>query len=290
MMTLTELLSHDVDAASVTDHIAVHDVGGVAIVTLARPEQHNVLNLASWRRLLAIFGNFADQPKLRTVVIRSAGDRAFGAGADVKEFPDVRLTPVDALDYNESIAAALQAIGALPVPVIAMIAGLAVGGGCELAAACDVRIASADSLFGIPIGRLGVTLGYAEANAVARIIGPDALKHLLFGGHLITADEALRLGLVQRVVDRTDLVTETVQLIDAILASSEVTIRAAKLVADMCGRTLTAADTEALTRITVEAYGGADLKEGVVAFQAGRAPQFSTRGRGPQSSDSMKGS
>ena len=98
-------------------------------------------------------------PDLRVVIVRGAGDRAFGAGADISEFPEQRLDVEAALCYNASIAAAISAVQSIPVPVVAMIGGLAVGGGCELAAACDVRIASSDSRFGIPIGRLGVTLG-----------------------------------------------------------------------------------------------------------------------------------
>ena len=214
------------------------------------------------------------------MVVRGAGDRAFGAGADISEFPQTRLGSAQALHYNESLARALNAVGTVPAPVVAMANGLAVGGACELAVACDVRVVAEGSRFGIPIGRLGVTLGYAEASAVARVVGPAMLKYLLFSGRIVDADEALRCGLVQRVVPTGQLVAETVALVEAVRASSEVTIRAAKLVADMCGRPLTAKDTEALTRSAVEAYDGADLREGVAAFIEGRAPKFSAEGRG----------
>jgi enoyl-CoA hydratase len=276
---LGALLGEDVDPDTVVDHIAVGRAGPVAVVSLCRPEHHNALSLASWVRLRSVFVAFAAERDLRTVVVRGVGGRAFAAGADISEFPDVRLTSKDAIGYNEAIAAALESVIALRVPVIAMIGGLAVGGGCELAAACDVRIACSDARFGIPIGRLGVTLGYTEANALVRLIGAAALKHLLFSGRLIPADEALRLGLVQQVVDRQELVSETTSLVETIVSSSEVTIRAAKLVADMCGRPLSARDTEELTRITIEAYDGPDLKEGVAAFEARRRPDFTQQRR-----------
>jgi enoyl-CoA hydratase len=276
---LSALLGDDVDPDSVVDHITVGHAGPVGVVSLCRPEQHNALSLASWVRLRSVFHALAVEKGLRAVVVRGAGDRAFAAGADIGEFPDVRLTPEDAVGYNEAIAAALESVTALRVPVVAMIGGLAVGGGCELAAACDVRIASSDARFGIPIGRLGVTLGYTEANALVRLIGAAALKYLLFSGRLIPADEALRLGLVQRVVDRQELISETISLIEAIVSGSEVTMRAAKVVSDMCGRPLSARDTEDLTRMTIEAYGGADLREGVAAFQERRAPRFSSTGK-----------
>jgi enoyl-CoA hydratase len=271
---LRDLLENEVAAADVTDHVGLQLLADVAIVTLARPEQYNALSLGSWRRLGQVFSELADVTSLRAVVVRGAGSHAFGAGADIKEFGKVRLTPADAIAYNECIAAALNAVQALPVPVIAMIGGLAVGGGCELAAACDVRLASTEARFGIPIGRLGVTLGYAEAAALVRLIGPAELKHLLFGGELIDASEALRIRLVQAVVEPAELIDRTVALIDAVLDSSAVTMRAAKLVTDMCGRTLDAHDTETLTRITIEAYGGPELREGVAAFEQRRPPNF----------------
>jgi enoyl-CoA hydratase len=274
MTALEALLRRDPAPDQVTDRIAGERAGDVAVVTLARPEAHNALSLAAWRRLTGVFGALAATDGLRAVVVRGAGERAFSAGADIAEFPTVRTSAAAALDYNEAVAAALRAVGATPVPVIAMVHGLAVGGGCELAAACDVRIAAADARFGVPIGRLGVTLGHVEADALARLIGPAGLKYLLFSGRLLPADEALRLGLVQRIVARADLVAETVDLVEAIRSASAVTMRAAKAVADMCGRPLDAHDTERLTRLAVEAYDGDDLKEGVAAFLAGRPPVF----------------
>lgn len=276
---LRERLGEDPDPSTVDSHIGFSSADGVAVVSIAREQQHNALSLASWRRLGVLFDEMGKQPELRAVVVRGAGSRAFSAGADIKEFPDTRLTPEAALDYNECIASALRATIALPCPVIAMIRGLAIGGGCELAAACDVRIASSDSRFGIPIGRLGVTLGFAEADTVAGIIGPAALKYLLLSGRIIGAEEALRLGLIQSLVQPDALIDETIDLVDAIVSSSEVTVRAAKLVVDMTGREPTARDTEVITRIAVEAYGGSDLKEGVSAFLAGRPPRFATSGR-----------
>ncbi len=276
---LSRALATDPNETAVVDHIGLQVLAEVAIVTLARPEQYNALSLASWRQLVRVFEGLSAATALRAIVIRGVGDRAFSAGADIKEFPDVRLSVEDAIGYNEAISAALNTVQSVSVPVIAMISGLAVGGGCELAAACDVRIAGSSARFGIPIGRLGVILGYTEANALSRLIGPAELKYLLFSGALIDAQEALRIKLVQQVVPNAELIERTVALLEAIRTSSPVTIRAAKVVADMCGRTLTTADTEALTRMTVEAYGGPELKEGVAAFQQGRQANFALHER-----------
>lgn len=271
---LLALLESDPPPECTVDHVAHQCHGPVHVVTLTRPDALNALSLAAWRRIAAVFGAIRQDDRARAVIVRGAGERAFGAGADIAEFPQVRSGAAASLGYTEAIGSAVESITQAPVPVIAMVHGLAVGGGCELAAACDIRIAADTARFGVPIGRLGVTLGYAEANALARLIGPAALKYLLFSGRLIGADEALRLGLVQRSVTSEELITEAVSLVENVHASSEVTIRAGKLVADMTGRALTSADTEALTRTTVEAYEGPDLAEGIAAFQAKRAPQF----------------
>jgi enoyl-CoA hydratase len=269
-----QLLAVQPEPSQIEDGVGVVLQDGVAVVVLARPERHNALDLAAWRRIAALFTDLRGEPGLACVVVRGAGERAFGAGADIHEFPQVRMSPQAATDYNESVAAALRAVAQLPQPVIAMIGGLAVGGGCELAAACDVRLAGARARFGIPIGRLGVTLGYTEAETLARIIGADMLKYLLFSGELIDAAEALRIGLVHRVVEPGELLGHTARLVGQIRASSGVTMQAAKAVAQMCGRPLQPTDTEQLTRFTVQAYGGPDLREGVAAFIEGREPQF----------------
>lgn len=275
--SLRQILEADPPHVSVVDDVAHQQLGDVHVVTLARPEALNALSLAAWHRIATVFGTIGNDDQARAVVVRGAGERAFAAGADIAEFPEVRIGASASLDYSEAIGKAVRSVAGIPMPVIAMVHGLAVGGGCELAAGCDVRIAAADARFGVPIGRLGVTLGYTEADALARLIGPAALKYLLFSGRLVGADEALRLGLVQRTVPAEELVGETVALVDNVCASSEVTVRAGKLVADMTGRALDAEDTELLTRLAVEAYDGPDLPEGVAAFQEKRQPKFTGR-------------
>ena len=172
---------------------------------------------------------------LRAVVIKGTGAQAFAAGADIGEFAELRSNAATAIAYNAAIAAALESVQLVPVPVVAMISGLAIGGGCELAAACDVRIADTTCRLGIPIGRLGVTLGYTEARLLTELIGPAALKYLLMSGELIDASHAMRMGLLQRVVEPGDLVTAVVQFVETVVANSEVTMRAAKQVVRCAG-------------------------------------------------------
>jgi enoyl-CoA hydratase len=246
------LLDTDPLDQDVVDRVAVQRQRGVAVVTLSHPAARNALNLAGWRRLRFVFAELASDRSLRVVVLRGAGTEAFAAGADIKEFPYTRMTAAHAGHYNESISSALLALTAIPVPVIA----------------------SESARFGIPIGRLGVILGYTEALVAARLIGPAALKYLLFSGEFITAAEALRLGFVQKVVAVGDLAAATAQLVGQICRQSPTTMRASKALADMVGRALTAADTDLLSRLNIEAYEGEDLKQGVAAFIAGHEPVF----------------
>ncbi len=264
----------DLASAEAIDGVAVHIDGPVATVTLARPERLNALSLATWSRVRDVFGSLAAVDGLRLVLVRGAGDKAFAAGADISEFPELRLSAADAQSYNRVIGDALNAVAALPLPVIAVVHGLAIGGGCELAAACDVRIASTDARLGIPIGRLGVTLGYVESRVLVRLIGPARLKDLLFSGRLVDAGEAMAIGLVDRVVSPAELEEAVAAMVQSIVSAAPITMRAAKLVTDMCDRPLGEADVHLLTDLTLAAYDGSDLKEGVAAFLEKRRPQF----------------
>jgi enoyl-CoA hydratase/carnithine racemase len=264
----------DLASAEAIDGVAVHVDGSVATVTLARPERLNALSLATWARVRDVFGSLHDVAGVRVVLVRGAGDKAFAAGADISEFPELRLSAADAQSYNRVIGDALNSVAALPLPVIAVVHGLAIGGGCELAAACDVRIASTDARLGIPIGKLGVTLGYVESRVLIRLIGPARLKDLLFSARLVDASEAFAIGLVDRVVAPAELEETVSAMVQSIVSAAPVTMRAAKLVTDMCDRPLGEADVHLLTDLTLAAYEGSDLKEGVSAFLEKRRPQF----------------
>src|SRR5262249_19588810 len=137
-----------------------------------------------------------------------------------------------------------------------------------------LRVAAADARFGVPIGRLGVTLGPSEARALVRLIGPARLKDFLFTGRLVEAEEARAIGLVDRVVPVEELADATAEIVEAIASAAQTTIRAGKLAIDASGRPLSQQDEETLARLTHEAYDGADLKEGVAAFLERRQPRF----------------
>lgn len=249
----------------------------VAVVVLADAPARNALSLSMWVRIAEVFQELSTIPDLRAVVIRGSGTSAFAAGANIAEFPEKRLTASDATAYNNQLTRALRAVATIEVPTIAMVRGFAVGGGCELAAACDLRIGSESSRLGIPIGQLGVILGLTETRLLTRHLGVHGLKRVLFSGRLFDAHESLGMGLLDEVVPEAELVPHVSSLLETIRNSSAVTMRAAKVITDIAGE-LDDAAADRIQQLHVMAYDGADLKVGVDAFLNKRRPAFSGGG------------
>ena len=257
--------------------VEVHIEANVALVVLSDAPARNALSLSMWIRITEVFDELTTTPDLRAVVIRGSGTAAFAAGANIAEFPENRLTASAATAYNDHLARALRTVAAIEVPTIAMIRGFAVGGGCELSAACDLRIGSDTAQIGIPIGRLGVILGLAETRLLTRHIGVNGLKRVLFSGRLFNAVESLQIGLLDEVVPDAELAVHIAVLLETITRSSAVTITAAKVVTDLAGA-LDDAAADRVQRLHVQAYDGDDLKEGVDAFLNKRRPVFANGG------------
>ena len=182
--------------------------GPVAHVTIANKARRNALTVALWDELKAAFERLAADEPLRCIVVRGDGN-AFCAGADMSEFEHVRSTHAQVERFHEEhVLGALTAIAECPVPVVAAIGGVCMGGGLEIAAVCDIRIASESALFGAPVGKLGFPLAFAETQAVFRLVGPAVLSELLLEGRVFDAAQALAKGLVSRVVADEDLAAE----------------------------------------------------------------------------------
>lgn len=173
---------------------------GIVGVLIDNRAKRNAISVAMWRQLAEIFRALDADQSLRCVIVRGAGDEAFGAGADISEFEQTRASAAQARQYAGLVQEALGAVRHCRHPVIAAIRGLCVGGGLELATCADLRIASAGSRFGIPVKRLGLTVAYDELRPLVELVGRGGALRILLEGDLFDADEALRLGLVTRVV------------------------------------------------------------------------------------------
>ena len=248
---------------------------GVALITVDNPPM-NVLSRAVLSALAACLNVLEAAPDLRAVVVTGAGDRAFSAGADIKEFPDfIAAAPaggVVALGQGT-----LDRLSRLPAPTIAAIEGFALGGGCELALACDLRLAAESARLGLPETGLGVFPCYGGTQRLSRLVGPAVAKELIFTGRQAPAEEALRLGLVNRVVPAGQAVAAALMLAETIAGRAGQAVQAAKRAIDE------GADLPLDQGLVIEAalaaaiFHTADAREGVEAFLSKRPPAFRHR-------------
>ena len=180
--------------------IHVQRDGHVATVTIDNPGKRNAMSEVMWIAMGDAIEKLGATSDLRCIVLRGAGTEAFGSGADIDEFERIRATKEQAIAFATHGHRAMHAVRDCPVPTLAAIRGACVGGGLELAANADLRIASADTRFGVPIARLGATLAYPELEGLMRLVGPTTALEILLEGRLLDANEALAKGLVNRVV------------------------------------------------------------------------------------------
>ncbi len=183
-----------------TDDILVSAQDGVATVTFNRPRQRNAISYHGWLELRRIAMDLDRDPSVRVVVFTGAGDAAFSAGADIKDFESYRDNSEKAVVYAEAFDGAMDAIEAMSKPTICLIKGFCVGGGCEMSMATDIRIAADNSRFGIPVARLSILVGYKEMRRLVQLVGPGNAAYILLSARLIDAHEAYRIGLITQVV------------------------------------------------------------------------------------------
>ena len=180
--------------------ILVSRDGAIATVALNNPERLNALNREMWERLGVAMRELSADDALRCVVVRGAGDKAFAAGADIAEFAGERADAKQAKPYGDLIHETMQAVARCRHPTVAMIKGACVGGGLEIAAMCDLRIAGESSRFGIPVNKLGLTMAYGELMGLLALVGRAVALEILLEGRVFDAAEAYRKGVVNRVV------------------------------------------------------------------------------------------
>jgi enoyl-CoA hydratase len=204
-------------------NIAVETRDAVATVTINRPDKLNALNDRTMEELDAAFLALGADPGVRGVILTGAGEKAFVAGADIAELST--QSPVDGKERSIRGQRVLDRIENLGKPVIAAVNGFALGGGCELALACHIRIASENARLGTPEVKLGIMCGYAGTQRLSRLVGKGRALELLLTGEMVDAQEALRIGLVNRVVPKDKLLDEADALLRKMLANGPVSLR-----------------------------------------------------------------
>jgi enoyl-CoA hydratase len=248
--------------------LAVED--GVARLTLNRPEKHNALSRALIDELHSALGELEARSDIRAAVISGGGGKAFAAGADISELRE--RTRDDAfLGINGRLFSRLEAF---PWPTIAAIEGFALGGGCELALACDLRVAGRKAKLGQPEVNLGIVAGAGATYRLARQVGLGRARELLFTGKILSAEEAERIGLVERVVDAGRAEEEALAIAKTISEKAPLAIRLTKAALSAYGRNLTAEGPLIAELAQAVLFETEDKREGMTAFLEKRPARF----------------
>jgi enoyl-CoA hydratase/carnithine racemase len=259
-------------AVPAPENVLYEKRGAIAYVTVNRPKVLNALNSQTWNDLRMAFEDAREDVSVRGVILTGAGDKAFVAGADITEL--ARASPVEAEHSSRVGQAVLDRIENLGKPVIAAINGFALGGGCETAMACTIRIAAEHARFGQPEVKLGLIPGGGGTQRLPRLVGKGRALQLILSGEVISAQEAYRIGLVNEVVPAGDLIARAEAILKTIAANAPVAV---KLSLAAVNKGL---DTSQSQGFALEASyfglcaGTEDKKEGTSAFLEKRAPQF----------------
>jgi enoyl-CoA hydratase len=256
--------------------IVEHVVDGrVATVTLNRPEALNAFSSAVLRELLAVLTDLGHRNDVGAIILTGAGEKAFAAGADIREMKD--KTPNEARLFAELGQMVTTTIERIPQPVVAAVNGFALGGGCEVALACDIRLCSDNALFGQLEINLGVIPGWGGSQRLARLCGLGFAREVIYTGRMVDAHEALRWGLVNVVYPQTELMDKAREMAQTIAAKSGLAIQYAK----MCLSRALDQDLAGGLRMEADLFGlsfaSEDQKEGMDAFLAKRPPEFKHR-------------
>ena len=191
-----------------SDLIQVQRDGFIATVILNRPEQMNAITLAMWRQLTNEIEALSFDDSLRCIVIRGAGDKAFSPGCDITEFAHERANRQQGIEYGIAMHTAAATLAACPIPIVAQIQGVCIGGGLEIASLCDIRICGESSRFGVPVKNLGLAMAYPELTSIVRLTGSDVALEILLEGRIFDAQEAKAKGLVTRIVPDDQVAAE----------------------------------------------------------------------------------
>lgn len=245
----------------------------VARITLNRPERRNALSSPMWHGLLEVAARLAAEPSIKVALITGAGDAAFSAGADIAEMREALIDPPAMQRMQQAVLDAQAAWERLPIPTIAVIRGACTGGGCGLALACDLRLATPDAFFAIPPAKLGLAYSLADTKRLYDLAGPSRTKEILFTGRRVNAEEALTLGMINEIVAADGLEHRAVTLAREIAGNAGNSVRAAKAVVNMIADGVHA-ETPESRQFYDESFSSAEFLEGAQAFLEKRPPRF----------------
>jgi enoyl-CoA hydratase/carnithine racemase len=248
---------------------------GVGVITFNNPEKRNAMSLEMWEGLGNALTELRDNGDVRVVIMVGAGDKAFVSGADISQFEKTRHNAEASEEYSRRSAAQRALLADYPKPTIACIRGFCLGGGMQVAMLADIRLASDNSQFGIPAARLGIAYGYDGLRHLVSLVGPSWARLIMYTGMRIDSVEALRIGLVDRVLPDTELWGATMEIATTISGNAPLAIKAAKLTIAQVLKDPDQRDMDAIKAIGAACMDSEDFREGRRAFMEKRKPKFS---------------
>ncbi|MFN0263719.1 enoyl-CoA hydratase [Tepidamorphus sp. 3E244] len=249
-------------------------IGPVGHLVINNPERRNALSLNMWRACAEVLAELSADEATRLLIVSGAGGKAFASGADISRFGDERSTAADVETYAAVSSSVYEAIESFPKPVIAKIEGYCVGGGLALAVCCDIRICGEDSRFALPAARLGLGYGYAAQKRLADVVGTAYAGEILFTARQFSADEAAGMGLVNRVLPRSELDAYVDDYAARIAENAPLTVGLAKAGKLAIKKGASAEEIERLNDMALRCYASDDYTEGRRAFMEKRKPDF----------------
>src|SRR5262249_12422141 len=238
--------------------------GPIGWIIFNQPEKRNAVSQEMWQLMPEYSQELETDDTIRVVILRGAGERAFVAGADISQFKDRRRNAADEAEYSKISARGAESLAHLTKPLLAMIHGYCVGGGVGIAIGCDIRIASDDARFGIPAARLGLGYHYHGMEKLMKLVGPSVTKEIFFTARTDwSAQDALRMGLVNQVVPKADLERFTRDYAMTMAQNAPLTLRSAKATVDQLSRPPAERDLALLDKLMADCFNSADYQEGV---------------------------
>jgi len=262
---------------TLTDKLIARKEGAIGWVIFNNPDRHNATSFEMWQSLPLVLDAYVNDPDVRVIIFRGAGEKAFSAGADISQFKEKRSSEEAVKLYNDTADASSRALRECAKPTIAMIHGYCIGGGAAIAVGCDIRIASDTAKFGVPAAKLGLGYRFDGIKRLSSVVGPAYTAEIFFTGRQFSAQEALQMGLVNRLLPAAELESYTLDYANTIATNAPLTIAAVKRSLIELSKNPAERDLEHCQRMVDACFQSEDYKEGRTAFMEKRKPQFKGR-------------